>query len=812
MPKHTQLTPAETALVTQVHGVPEALKHLDLPGMIRTEDDAVTIAPGRRHALIIISHEGVLQHIPAFGRQPLMRDADRVNATEPVTEALAKEVEPVIAATLRRAAGKSTPTGAPDEDGRPGPFAYRADPKNMAAQNAAIRRTAARAAEIAGDEHSSPLRANNFRAAIRQLAGQDRVRSLRDLLGRNAHINDLNVVHASGEEAAEAAALDHNTAFLALTCNSLCGQTGPACAIIAAGERLITSIAEHPGTANALKQLDTSTILDCDAHAGPWRLIAAAEASARTGINPEPWVLALTLEERSWAPGPSHTLNADLYRKSQNATPDEQQTLTAQYRLAQAEGRRKIRNKGRPLWPGWRGQTSRGKGQITVSETPGQKTTLERKGGSPCRLVITKRKNGTIGARGSNFSTRTITLPDPETGRGGNLLLRFNENNEDRAHGGRLIAATARIQDAGAHRLIRQITGAAPTIEAHNRAIRERDSLTGLTDKNPGAVAWHMYHGAQAGAAPGQARIIAVTRADTVRAGIPARNWKWLTKTEGPALTALLDATEGDIGRTAAIVNAAAKNRITLDRETAQVAGAMNLTPSRTLWLLDKRARKLKEAVQEWAAGMFLREAARTDPETAAKDLADALDREDEFIRATLATEEKPPSATTTKALKRAGNHWRAGNEMQHLARTLAYLSETEHTAWNSLIEGAEIAQVTAKAITSTQALIGESREMRHCVANYAPDCGEGSARIFRLSNENGDRATAEIRMIGNTWQATEVKAAGNREAARDLAAAAAGTAIMYQKAWNEAGANPHRQWEEAPEPREDPATSQQVQ
>ena len=69
---------------------------------------------------------------------------------------------------------------------------------------------------------------------------------------------------------------------------------------------------------------------------------------------------------------------------------------------------------------------------------------------------------------------------------------------------------------------------------------------------------------------------------------------------------------------------------------------------------------------------------------------------------------------------------------------------------------------VTATELTSECMLLHEALEMNHCVHIYGSRAEQGTVRIFSLTQESGNRATASIILRNGLWQQEQTRGRRN--------------------------------------------------
>ena len=154
-------------------------------------------------------------------------------------------------------------------------------------------------------------------------------------------------------------------------------------------------------------------------------------------------------------------------------------------------------------------------------------------------------------------------------------------------------------------------------------------------------------------------------------------------------------------------------------------------------------------------------------------DYIDAISREQETLR-----------ARTWAGLLRRSRRW---HEEETARIILAQSQDGEHhPPWESLLDGLQVGEIAAQALTNEAQLNAEAARMRHCVSGYANACRQGDCRIFTLSRRGHPCATMELRREGMTWRERQVRGRRNSPAGKDFQRAAREVALAYTQAWQE--------------------------
>ncbi len=134
--------------------------------------------------------------------------------------------------------------------------------------------------------------------------------------------------------------------------------------------------------------------------------------------------------------------------------------------------------------------------------------------------------------------------------------------------------------------------------------------------------------------------------------------------------------------------------------------------------------------------------------------------------------------------------HWQwqhviKAQSVWHLEMDPAGLSELAFFGWSTAIDQIQLpCDILAQALTSTRALVEESRRMHHCVPGYLERCLSGQVRLFHLRSTAGqaERATLEIRWQPHLkrWVSVQLKGPCNARVSPRMEQAAHELAVRY--------------------------------
>ena len=323
-----------------------------------------------------------------------------------------------------------------------------------------------------------------------------------------------------------------------------------------------------------------------------------------------------------------------------------------------------------------------------------------------------------------------------------------------------------------------------PTIWHYNTAQRLGPGFEQLVRTNPGAITW-VFRTRSAGPRinhPGQ--LITLTKEEMEHVGLEAASWRAFATLPPEAVIPLTN-----VHRTRHAVRA-----INLIARSGAVPSPQAV--SAALEILEDLhvrglgyERNLTDQIQsahlagntERAIILMFRESARTtwDQTELAGQAMDAMDYIDAISR-----EQQSIRARTWAGLLRRSRRW---HEEETARIILAQSQEGEHRPpWESLLDGLQVGEIAAQALTNEAQLNAEAARMRHCVSGYANACRQGDCRIFTLSRRGHPCATMELRREGMAWRERQVRGRRNSPAGKDFQRAAREVALAYTQAWQE--------------------------
>ena len=375
--------------------------------------------------------------------------------------------------------------------------------------------------------------------------------------------------------------------------------------------------------------------------------------------------------------------------------------------------------------------------------------------------------------------------------------IEVSRNRAVRALEVKLAAGISRLADPGTMKRLKDIVlnaGDTPadsptvmhgiTIWHHNTACRLGPGFEQLVRTNPGAITW-VFRTQICGPRinhPGQ--LITWVREDIEHLGLDASSWRAFATLPQETVIPLTN-----VHRTRRAVRA-----INLIARSGAAPSPQAVSAALEI-LEDLHVRGLRyeynlpDQIQsahlagntERAIKLMFRESARTTWDQTeltgqamdTMDYIDAISREQETLR-----------ARTWAGLLRRSRRW---HEEETARIILAQPQDGEHhPPWESLLDGLQVGEIAAQALTNEAQLNAEAARMRHCVSGYANACRQGDCRIFTLSRRGHPCATMELRREGMTWRERQVRGRRNSPAGKNFQRAAREVALAYTQAWQE--------------------------
>ena len=123
--------------------------------------------------------------------------------------------------------------------------------------------------------------------------------------------------------------------------------------------------------------------------------------------------------------------------------------------------------------------------------------------------------------------------------------------------------------------------------------------------------------------------------------------------------------------------------------------------------------------------------------------------------------EEKKITATTWGGILKAIHQWHERMNRQETRQQwtdIVNANGGKIRSWEPTLGEFKHQNVTATELTDESMLLHEALEMNHCVHLYGERALQGTVRIFSLTQESGNRATASVILRNGLWQQEQVR------------------------------------------------------
>ena len=122
-------------------------------------------------------------------------------------------------------------------------------------------------------------------------------------------------------------------------------------------------------------------------------------------------------------------------------------------------------------------------------------------------------------------------------------------------------------------------------------------------------------------------------------------------------------------------------------------------------------------------------------------------------------------TATTWGGMLKAIHHWHERmnrEQIRHQWNDIVNNNGGNIRRWEPALGEFKHQDVTATELTNEYMLLHEALEMSHCVHIYGSRAQQGTIRIFSLTQESGNRATASIILRNGLWQQEQTRGKRN--------------------------------------------------
>ena len=313
------------------------------------------------------------------------------------------------------------------------------------------------------------------------------------------------------------------------------------------------------------------------------------------------------------------------------------------------------------------------------------------------------------------------------------------------------------------------------TPENHNTIIRWLPFIGKLVRDNPGAATWAMHRKPQGTLDPEHpGDIIRAVRSELEKNGLAANSWRYFA-TRDPKIVAKLASQE--IKEATQVMNAMAKTRETPHPKDIEDI-CRRLWQNQERWGFEVWAQQKNRVLELLIPACRRAREQGEDPKELTRHIYEVRD----YINA----QGQEITATTwnglMKAQQRWHREWRWQQAEQQMEEAIRKAGGVE-PRWESLIESVTIDDLEFTAITDARSLFAEGAQMDHCVGTYWERCMDGSARIFRVSQNGKVIGTTEIAKQHGTWRQTQTRGKWNGDVDQDVCQAVDTLAGRYNQA-----------------------------
>ena len=316
----------------------------------------------------------------------------------------------------------------------------------------------------------------------------------------------------------------------------------------------------------------------------------------------------------------------------------------------------------------------------------------------------------------------------------------------------------------------------------YNAVLNLGAKLTDLARSNPGAVAWAMNHANSHETVRHPGQIISIAKASLREAGLRPQHWKFVATLDRPIIR---ETPRNSTQMLAVLLNAMAAADTVLPADTADFTAQKVLAPAYRRTVANSRLSDEERALTLENITLMLTLLCRqhsTGEENTTTLMDQALDAMDYVTY--ISRQGATLRSTTFAGLLKATHHWHRD------VRQAEILDEWEHTrasrrkllSWESLIGPTRKGDLDITPLTTEFQLFQESREMSHCVINYAQNCAQGD-RIFSISRGGVKLATSQITRTPQGYQEVQTRGRDNHAVTGEIRNAMQAIAREYEHA-----------------------------
>ena len=304
-----------------------------------------------------------------------------------------------------------------------------------------------------------------------------------------------------------------------------------------------------------------------------------------------------------------------------------------------------------------------------------------------------------------------------------------------------------------------------PAIRAqYNKAAMFLSCTQRVQDANQGAMPWILAQPEQDETYPHEGQFIGAERALALKYGMSPRGWTYMTQMEPSLTRGLLNDTK-TAKKSAELINWLAS----LSYEINQTHFQLILQKEDVMAQLLKTPQTLIEENLKAVALLAIHHPKKGnshDTNTNQK-IADAVT----YARHMTINGEKITSRTWNGLLKKI-HRWHEEMSLQATRDEWARIVQTNEGKvryWEPVLGEFQRDGITARELTDEEMLLEEALQMKHCVHLYGAKSERGLARIFALTSESGNRATAGLVQTGGEWKKEQTRGYRNHNPAQEM-------------------------------------------
>ena len=250
-----------------------------------------------------------------------------------------------------------------------------------------------------------------------------------------------------------------------------------------------------------------------------------------------------------------------------------------------------------------------------------------------------------------------------------------------------------------------------------------------------------------------QGEFIGSERARAIQHGMTAHGWKKMTHME-PKFTLSIIHHSNDLEEAAGIINwLAHQGQNIQERSLSQIMQHADIREK-----LSRPPRFLGDMNMQRVAALAI-----TRKETHVQSVQQVADAAAYAQRMTL--DGTKVTAATWGGMLKAIHQWHQKmnqEQTRHQWTDIVNNNGGEIRRWEPALGQFKHQDVTAAELTDETMLLHEALEMNHCVHMYGSRAQQGTVRIFSLTQESGNRATASIILRNGLWQQEQTRGTRN--------------------------------------------------